>query len=30
MKTKMTDFFSIVNQDPAIDHITGFTGGGSA
>jgi multidrug efflux pump len=28
MKAKMDQFFSIVMQDPAIDHTTGFNGGG--
>jgi multidrug efflux pump len=28
MKAKMDEFFSIVMQDPAIDHTTGFSGGG--
>ncbi|MCU1263570.1 MAG: mdtC [Bryobacterales bacterium] len=30
MKAKMDQFFSIVMEDPAIDHTTGFTGGGSS
>ncbi len=30
MKAKMTEFINIVMQDPAMDHMTGFTGGGSA
>ncbi len=30
MKEKMVQFSTIVSQDPAVDHATGFTGGGSS